>query len=130
MSRAERAAAIMDFLADRGYRPDIDGDGDVRFSVRDMTMFVGLDEKDEAYYRICLPNFWPLESAEERERAAIATHDVTSRVKAVKLIATADDTWCLIQTFCPSVGDLLPVMEQCIRTILSAADEYAKAMRA
>jgi len=95
-----------------------------------MIMFVGFLEDDEQYYRICLPNFWPLETPEERERAAIAAHDVTSRVKAVKLIATGDDTWCLIQTFCPSVGELLPVLEQCIRTILSAAEEYARAMRA
>lgn len=129
MTKSEKAAVIFKHLEGEGYRPEIDSDGDVRFKAEGMTLFVGISEKDDQYYRVCLPNFWSLDTPEEVARAPKANQDVTAMVKAVKIITVQDDTWCCIEAFYASVHDLIPVLTRCIRTIRGAAQEFAKAMR-
>ena len=130
MTRDERSEVIRKHLAAEGYHPELDGDGDVRFKVEGLTMFVAAAKKDERYYTVCLPNFWSLDTPQEVARAPKACHDVTKLVRGVKVMTVRDDTWCCLEAFYESVDDLVASLPRCLRAIRGAAHEYAKAMRA
>ncbi|MCL6595365.1 MAG: hypothetical protein K6V73_04045, partial [Firmicutes bacterium] len=61
MTRAQRAQGYLEFLAEEGYRPRLDADGDVVFKVEGGAYYILLDE-DEEFFRLIYPNFWPLET--------------------------------------------------------------------
>jgi hypothetical protein len=58
VSRAQRAQGYLEFLAEEGYRPRLDPDGDVVFKVEGGIYYILLDE-DEAFFRLVYPTSGP-----------------------------------------------------------------------
>jgi len=128
MSKPKRAALVRDFLAEKGYKPTIDNDGDVRFQYQGLNLYVGIDDDDDEYYQVVVPNFWSLDTAAEKLRAPSANTEVTRRVKAVKVWTVRGDTWCAVEAFYASAHDFLAVLERSIRTCYGGVMEFAKAI--
>ncbi|MDH4458191.1 MAG: hypothetical protein QE272_05775 [Nevskia sp.] len=78
-------AKLFELLAEEGYRPKIDEDGDIRFSVEGFTHMLDFDERDPAYVRLMLPQFWSIDDADELQRAYIAANEVCLMVKGAKV---------------------------------------------
>ena len=55
------AERYLTFLAEEGYRPRIDANGNVAFKCEGRSYV----EKDEEYFCLSYPNFWRIESDEE-----------------------------------------------------------------
>ena len=128
MSKAERAAAIVKYMASEGYIPELDKDGDVRLKCEGLTFYIELLEDDETYYRLVLPNFWSIDTEEERGRAIIAANSVADRIKAAKVIMVRDDMWATLEGFYPSVDRYLPVIARCIKATRAAAMRFGEEM--
>lgn len=117
------------FLAEEGYVPQIDDDGDVLFKFEGANYFIAVDEDDDQFFRVVLPNFWPIESEEERELVAAAALLATMNVKATKVFPVGDDTWASIEMFCSPPEAFKPVFLRCLRAIQAAVSNFRDAMQ-
>lgn len=129
MERAERARAYANYLAEEGYRPTIDQDGDVVFKIEGFMYYIAIDE-DEEFFRLVFPTFWPLESAEERERAERIALRVTDRMKVAKVLTTERGVVASLEMFVPGPESVFPVFPRCVQAIRGAVHAFTEAMRA
>lgn len=86
------AGLYVDYLTAEGYRPTIDGDGDVMFKDEGLTYYVIIDADDEPFFRLMLPSFWGIENAEERQRALVAANEATMKTKTAKVYVNSTGT--------------------------------------
>jgi len=100
---ASRQKLYMEFLGARGFEPEIDSDGDVRFYREFMgakrMYFLRVSATDASFFELALAQFWPIESLEERQKALIVSNDVTAKTKVVKVYTAGDNVWATIEMF-------------------------------
>jgi hypothetical protein len=89
----------MDYLGEEGYRPEVDGDGDIQFKVEGLTYFIDVDENDTEYFAIMLANIYEVESAQARITALEACNAVSSTAKVVKGQIINDYIWLTAEVF-------------------------------
>lgn len=69
-------------LREQGYgSPAIDEDGDIRFRVDGLGFYLLLDDEDPEYVRISLPNFYPIDTADELARADVVAMQCQQHLK-------------------------------------------------
>jgi hypothetical protein len=128
VTQQERAQAYMGFLAEQGFRPTVDGDGDVAFKVEGYLYYISVEE-DEEFFRLIFPNFWPIESEDERTRAEAAALRVTNRLKVVKVLPTQRGVLATIEMFVPSPDSVFPVFHRAIQAIQGGVSAFMDEMR-
>ncbi len=116
------------FLIEEGYAPKVDEDGDVTFKFEGASFFIAVDEEDDQFFRIVLPNFWPIESEDEREQVAAAALRATMNAKVAKVFPIRDDTWATVEMFCSPPETFKPVFRRCLRAILAAVENFREGM--
>lgn len=116
-----------EFLADSGYAPKIDEDGDIVFRYEGMTFFIQVDD-DEEFFRVLCPNFWKIESDDERNRVAQAACQVNARIKVAKVWPHRDDTWASVEMYCSPPDVLLPVFVRSLDTLRGIIREFRQEM--
>jgi hypothetical protein len=90
MTARQLCKMYSDELVAEGYRPQIDSDGDVAFRHEGGTYYIIVNDKDECYFQLILPNFWSIDSRDEYVNAVIAAHDVTRGCKVTKVYLRRD----------------------------------------
>jgi hypothetical protein len=85
------AQLYMNYLEREGYRPWIDGDGDVIFKDEGGTYYIDVDESDAEYFRLVYPQFWSIDDSEELARAHMAANYATRRTKVAKVYILEGD---------------------------------------
>ena len=128
MTKQERAELYRAFLAEEGYVPRIDGDGDVAFKFEGGSYVIIVDEKDDQFFRLVFPGFWSIESDEERARVEKAALEATAQTKVAKVFPVRDDTWATIELFCTPVEAFKPVFKRSIAALKSAVDTFRRRM--
>jgi hypothetical protein len=128
MTEQERAEMYREFLADEGYVPRLDEDGDVVFRCEGMTFVITIDE-DEQFFRMVCPNFWSIDSEEELDRVAHAACEVTARIKVAKVYPVEGDTWASVEMYCTPPEAVLPVLLRAIGTLRTVIGDFQRAMR-
>jgi len=128
MTEHERAEMYREFLAEEGYVPRLDEDGDVVFKCEGMT-FIIVTEEDEQYFRMVCPNFWSIDSEEELDRVAHAACEVTSRIKVAKVYPVEGNTWAAVEMYCSPPEAVLPVLRRAISTLRHVINAFQSAMR-
>lgn len=129
MSKQERAEMYRSFLAEEGYAPKIDNDGDVLFKFEGGTYFIAVSEKDEVFFRIVFPNFWPIESEQERVRALLAAASATAETKVAKVFLVRDDTYASIEMFCSPPDTFKPVFRRCLNALRASVEHFREKMQ-
>jgi len=117
------------FLAEEGYAPKIDNDGDVLFKFEGGTYFIAVSEKDEVFFRIVFPNFWPIESEQERVRALLAAASATAETKVAKVFLVRDDTYASIEMFCSPPDTFKPVFRRCLNALRASVEHFREKMQ-
>ncbi|RMF03966.1 MAG: hypothetical protein D6772_01365 [Bacteroidetes bacterium] len=112
----------LDFLGEEGYRPEVDGDGDVRFKSEGLTYFIDVDEGDTEYFAIMLANIYEVESAEERIRALEACNTVSSTAKVIKGQIINDYIWLTAEVFVPDPRDFKSIFSRTMAALQAAQD--------
>ena len=130
MNEEQIQALYMETLAEEGYRPKIDEDGDLVFKAEGRLLVIRLYPDDTEYFQLVLPNFWEIESEEERAQALIAANEATRTSKVCKIFLTKDNTCASIEMLLPS-ADLFPkVLGRSIYALRNGVEHFAKKMRA
>ena len=130
MTRQERLDLYREFLDQEGFRPSIDGDGDLVFKIEGKTYFVFADPNDAPFFRLVFPSFWSIENEDERAKAYVAAHDATAQTKVAKVFVVEDDTWASLELFCDPPETVRPVLLRGLSAVQSAVDTFAQIMRA
>jgi hypothetical protein len=129
MTKQEVAEYFDKYLKDEGFAVTIDGDGDLIFKQEGRTYVLIIDEKDPDFLRLAFPNFWSIESEEERKRATSSAMTATAKTKVAKVYLAGDNTWAAIETFAKPEG-FAPFIARGLMALRAAANNFAETMRA
>jgi hypothetical protein len=94
-------AAVLDFLADEGFRPSIDKDGDVAFRYLGATYYVMTQTGDATSFAVVAPYFWALENAAERQRAFEAAMQAQMAVRIGRITVLDDNVNASVNAYLP-----------------------------
>ncbi|MBK7383956.1 MAG: hypothetical protein IPI81_11615 [Flavobacteriales bacterium] len=118
-----------DFLAEEGYKPEIDSDGDVQFKSEGKTYFINVVEDDPTYFRVVLANIWPIESEEERAQCLIAVDYSNAKAKVTKSYLVKDNIWVGIELFLPKTEDFDDVFRRSMSALGNGVTHFVTKMR-
>jgi hypothetical protein len=126
----EATERYLAFLAEEGYRPKINVDGDVAFKCEGASYVIQIDESDEQYFRLVYPNFWRIKSDEELAQAKEAALAVTTQKKVVKiLLAGKTNTWATVELFCSPPETFMAVFNRCLSALRGGVNEFVALMQ-
>ena len=107
-----------DFLRSEGYTTEVDDDGDITFKLEGGN-----------YFTVVFPNFWPIESEDERTATYIACCHATADTKGAKVYPLGDNICASIEMFFGEPEDFKPVFKRALSTVQSAVAKFAEKMR-
>jgi hypothetical protein len=129
MNEEQIQALYMDTLAEEGYRPKLDEDGDVVFKSEGRTLYIRMYPDDTEYMQLVLPNFWKIESEEERELALIAANHATRVTKVTKVFVTKANTCASIEMFLPEPALFAKILNRSVAALRNGAEHFAEKMQ-
>jgi len=130
MDKKQRAKMYENFLLEEGFTPTIDQDGDVIFKAEGRTYAILIDERDEEFFRLVFPNFWPIESNEERVKVEQAALQATAETKVAKIFPVRNNVWASIELFCSPPEAFKPVFSRSMSALRAAVGTFAEKMAA
>lgn len=128
MTKQEVADYFDKYLKAEGFTVTIDDDGDLIFKQEGRTYVLIIDEKDPDFLRLAFPNFWTIESEDERKRATHAAMLATAKTKVAKVYLAGDNTWAAIETFAKPEG-FAGFIARGLLALRAAANNFAETMR-
>jgi hypothetical protein len=128
-TRGELQSLYLEILTGSGYAPVLDEDGDVRFRHEGKSYFIEVCENDPLFFRVVHPNFWEIESEEERVCVVHAANAVNGDVSGAKIFELRDDTWCSVELFLPSQEAFASVFDRCLLVIQQVVYQFIVLMR-
>lgn len=128
-SKEDLQEMYMEFLKSEGYSPTIDRDGDVVYKSEGRTYCIIVDENDLEFFRIIFPNFWEIESTNERTQVMVAANYANSKSKVAKVYATSDNVWASIEIFLPSPDQFKIVFRRCMSALQNGISQFVNQMR-
>lgn len=90
---------ILEHLREEGFRPQVDGDGDIRFKCEGGNYYVAVRAEDPEFFRLVFPNFWDITGDEERRRFHALADEVNRRCKAAKVFLVSDNVFAAVEAF-------------------------------
>jgi hypothetical protein len=130
MTKQERAELYRQYLVEQGYAPRIDEDGDVAFKYEGGSYWIMVDDTDETFFRVIFPNFWSIDSEDERVKVTYAALHATERTKVAKVFIVGNNTWSSIEMFCSPPDVFKPVFSRSLRALQTSVDNFREKMQA
>lgn len=127
-TEAKLQKLYIDALRGEGMTGKVDADGDVQFTYSDHTYFIEVNEGDTEFFRVVLPNIWPIESIQEHGQVLMACDAVNKSLKTVKAYVANDDVWIAVEMFVSRPDNFQPVFKRCLNVIEAAVDKFVEAM--
>ena len=127
-SESQLQEMYLNFLEEEEMTGTIDSDGDVQFSYNDRTYFIEVNEEDNEFFRVVLPNIWPIESMQEGLQVVQACDVVNRSMKCTKAYVTNDDVWIAVELFLGSPDDFEAVFERCLEAIEQGLETFVEEM--
>ena len=126
---AKLQTMYIDYLEGEGLTGKVDGDGDVQFTYEDRTYFIEVNEDDDEFFRVVLPNIWPIESISEGVKVVQACDAVNRSMKCTKAYTTNDDVWIAVELFVGRPDAFKTVLHRCLTAINSGVDAFVEEMQ-
>lgn len=93
MEKKELQTLYTEYLSNEGYKPEVDGDGDVRFKKEGAKFVILIDERDPEFFALALPNIWDFDSDAKKALSIDACNRVNAEVKSAKLFTVKNNVW-------------------------------------
>lgn len=125
------AELYVNFLTEEGYRPTVDGDGDVQFKIEGGLYYIDVETDDPPYFRVVFPNFWSIENPDELTRAYGAADHATASTKVAKVYLRPDllDTIAAVEIYVDPPEQFKTVFPRTISALQSAVGVFRDRMR-
>lgn len=128
MTKQEIIEMYRSYLAEEGYVPQVDADGDVTFKCGGWGYFIAIDEDDAEFFRLACPNIWQIESESEGDKVMRAALHATTRTKVVKVLPVRDNTWASVEMFCSSPETFYKVFQRSLRALQVGVQQFRQKM--
>lgn len=106
---------VKKYLADEGFRYEIDRDGDIYFRYQGRHLFFAAPMEDMQFFRIFMSPIYIIEN--NRVEVLEAVNKVTSELKALKAYVIDDEVWLSIEMFIDSSPDIKDYFERCLEIL-------------
>jgi WD40 repeat protein len=120
---------FMDYLAEEGFRPNLDKDGDIHFKYEGNHYYLLYSARDRQFVRMIYPNFWPIESDEERQRALAAANMITGQCKCCKVYVSDEDVNAAVELFVAEPSHAVAVLGRALGALQHGVKTFAEEMR-
>lgn len=128
-SESDLQELFIGILAQINVEGGIDGDGDIEFEYKDRSYFLEVNENDTEFYRLVLPNIWPIESELERLKVLKAVNEINKTKKVVKAYAVNDNVWLTVEMFLGKPDNFIGSLERQFKVINEAVDLFVEEMK-
>ena len=125
----EREKIILEYLKEQGYHAKVDKDGDIVFKCESMNLAILVDDNDEDFFRLILPNFWEIESEGELDHVLLASSEINHEIKLIKITTSDMETHASVEMLLTSAQDIAKIFEKSLRCIQHATYKFAEKMR-
>lgn len=122
--------AVFETLSDEGFRPKWTDQGDLTFKYHGKRVFIEWYDDDDTYTLILVPNFWPIESAEELQQAFRAASQINHQCKLVKLTIVEElNVWASVD-FVSSPADSVDagLLTRRLHMVIQGVEEFCTEM--
>lgn len=117
------------YLTAEGYRPEIDSDGDIEFKHEGKVCYIIIDESDPQFFRLVMPNVWPIESEEERQKVLVATDYSNAKTKVAKAYIYNDNVWICVELFVAKPEDFKGTFSRSVGALQEGLGFFVEKMR-
>jgi hypothetical protein len=121
---------VLDFLANDGFRPSINSDGEIMFHFEGKICYLQTNADDAEYMRIIIVNFRPVAGAGDLARVTAAAQDATAGMKVVKIFTLDGDTWCVAEFLLPEPARFTDVFPRTLSAMRAALRTFEKSLAA
>jgi len=130
MSKQDLQNMYLSYLKDQGYQASIDPDGDVEFKSEGRTFYIIVDAKDLKSFRILYPNFWEIESDDEKAQVIKVANYInrTTKVAKVYLNSREDDVSMDANIFIDKPEDFKTFFPRMLDLLLEERREFREKM--
>ena len=125
----EREKIILKYLKEQGYHAKVDKDGDIVFKCESMNLAILVDDNDEDFFRLILPNFWEIESEGELDHVLLASSEINHEIKLIKITTSDMETHASVEMLLTSAQDIAKIFEKSLRCIQHATYKFAEKKR-
>ena len=122
-----RTAMYRDFLSKEGFNPIVDEGGAIMFRFEGKGYIILVDDDDE-FFRLIFPNFWSIDSEDERIKVQDAALHASSRTKVTKIFPAQDDTWAVIEMFCNPPENFKSVFSRSMSALQAGVRTFTEKM--
>jgi len=119
----------MEFLAEEGFRPKLDEDGDITFRFEGKTFLIFRSHGDELLFRLGALWIWPIENEEERQRVLLAANDATAQLKVAKVYPMNDDVWVTVELLFEQPEQVRGVFPRALALCQAGVEHFNRKMR-
>lgn len=118
-----------DFLAEAGYDPSVDAEGDVYFKIDGGHYFLRVSDKDPLSFILLYPNFYGAKSDADRRRALEAASEVNTKTKAVKVFVAGGDTQATVEVLMARQSDFKEVFPRALELLRAGVGRFREIVR-
>lgn len=111
------------FLTEKGYSPEVDTDGDIKFTYEDRTFYITIDMKDKKFFRIAKLGNLELDSESQIAKAINLCHQVTRDTKVAKVYWLKNVIWASSELLLEDQDDFKSIFD---RVVKLTEDAYLK----
>jgi hypothetical protein len=126
-----RQRIYMEAIREEGYVPRID-DGNIYFKQQSRNYYVIIDSDDPSFVFLLYPNFWSIDSAADRQRAAVAIGNANRTTKVAKAYITTyrgkDDISIGAELFFEDPNDFKALFPRMLNAVNTAVDKIVDEM--
>ena len=121
----------VEFLAEQGFRPKVDDEGDIHFRYEGRHHFI-METQDEHYFHLLFPNFFPLSNETEVREAAVAASAASCATKVAKVYLNPahDNVSVSVELLVAEPADVHAHFLRCLGIIGTATGKFLEEMSA
>lgn len=116
----------MEFLTARDYSPEVDGDGDIKFTYNERTYYITIDMEDENFFRMARLANLKLSDESEILKAKEICHNVTLDVKVAKVYWLKGVIWTSSELLMPDKDSYEAIFDRCLTLTEKAYLRFVK----
>lgn len=115
-----------DMLSDEGINNEVDSDGDIAFSYKDLDMFIIINDSDQEFFRLAVIDIHEVKNDADRIRVRGIINDINSNLKVVKAYVTGNRVWLAVEMFTERPRDVVPVLMRSLDVMVQAYEQFRK----
>ena len=129
VNKSAMQTMYMEYLKSEGYPAELDDDGDVLFKFEGNTYFIQIDPEDTEFFRIVLPNFWPVKDDAERNKVLEAMNYANAESKTAKVFIVRDNVWVSIEIFVATPEDFRSIFKRSMSALQYGVYNFVMKMK-